>query len=117
LGERFTSQLDGSTSIPAFTGQRMKPNESVNEYYADLVVKARCAFPGSSREALDSRIFKAVVTNIGNEGMRVHLLSKDTKDIDQALREALRFEKIRGVTPLEDRMNRVMGEQENPHVT
>jgi len=82
-----------------------------------LVVKARHAFPGSSKDVLDSRIFETFVTNIGNEGMRVHLLSKDVKNIDQALSEALRFEKIRGVTPLEDRMNRVIGERENPHVT
>jgi len=47
--------------------------------------------------------------------MRVHLLSKDVKNIDQALSEALRFEKIRGATLLEDRVNRVIGERENPH--
>ena len=92
----------------------MKPNESVNDYYADLVVMARHAFPGSSK---DSRIFETFVANIGNDGMRVHLLSKDVKDIDQALSEALRFEKIRGVISFEDRVNRVMGERENPHVT
>jgi len=49
IGYLGGSQLDGITSIPAFTGRRMKPNESVNEYYTDLVVKARRAFPGSSR--------------------------------------------------------------------
>jgi len=117
LGKKFTSQLDGITSIPAFTGRRMKPNESVNEYYADLVVKARCAFPGSSKDVLDSRIFETFVTNIGNEGLRVHLLSKDVKNIDQALNEALRFERIRGATLLEDRVNRVIGERENPQGT
>jgi len=49
--------------------------------------------------------------------MKVYLLSKDVKNIGQAISEALRFEKIRGVTPLEDRVNRVIGERENPHVT
>lgn len=62
----------------------MKPNESVNEYYADLVTKARCAFPSSSKEPLDARIFETFVTNIGDGGMRVHLQSKDVKNIDQA---------------------------------
>jgi len=37
----------------------MKPdNESVNEYYADLVVKARRAFPGSSKDVIDSQYWK-----------------------------------------------------------
>ena len=116
-GKKFPSQLDGITSVPAFTGRRMKPIESVNEYYADLVVKARRAFPGSSKEVLDSGIFETFVTNTGNEGLRVHLLSKGVKNIDQALNEALRFEKIRGATLLEDRVNRVIGERENPQGT
>jgi len=30
---KFTTQLDAITSIPAFTGRRMKLKESVNEYY------------------------------------------------------------------------------------
>ena len=95
LQSRFGTEHQGERFRAELYARRRKPGETLQELYQDIDRLMSLAYPGpiSEDDRMSGWVGRDVFLDaLGDQSLRVRILDKDPKNMDEALRIAIRLE-------------------------